>query len=212
MFVPGPAADPARPPRSRAPATAADPRRGAPVLRSRITARSATRARSSRSSTRSTASARRDGGRSCSTSARPTASWPPRRRSSRRCRGCRRRRRGLGLRRSCTAPAGLRRPERASAGPARRRRCRSARNRTVRSVSRIAVKPRTTLTAVRVSFMPTLKASRADACCLAAQGVDEERLLRADAAWADGHERGEARVAWTSSTLRRPGRCRTHRA
>ena len=49
--------------------------------------------------------ARRGGGRSCSTSARPTASSPPRRRSSRRCRGSRPRppARSSG---SCTAPAG----------------------------------------------------------------------------------------------------------
>ena len=54
------------------------------------------------------------------------------------------------------------------------------------------MKPSTTLTAVRVSFMPTLNASSAERGACAAERVDEERLLGADAAGADGHERGEA--------------------
>ena len=84
---------------------AAHPRRGPPVRDHASTARSATRARSHRSSTRSRASARRAGARSCTTSARPTGSSPPRRRSSRPFRACRRRRpaRCSG---SSTAPAG----------------------------------------------------------------------------------------------------------
>ena len=62
--------------------------------RSASTASAAQRGRASRSSTRSRASARRGGGRCCSTSARPSACSRRRRRSSRACRACRRRRRG----------------------------------------------------------------------------------------------------------------------
>ena len=106
VFVPGRSApDPARPARSRAPAPAAHPRRGAPVrghvpppearhARVRVDLRHARRA-----------SGRRGGARSCITSARPIASSRPRRRSSRPFRDCPRRRheRCTG---SFTAPGG----------------------------------------------------------------------------------------------------------
>ncbi len=59
-------------------------------------------------------------------------------------------------------------------------------------VRRIAANPTTTFTAVRVSRMPTLNASRAVRGGCPPQGVDEERLLGADPTRAHGDERGQA--------------------
>ena len=67
-------ADPARAPRPRPAAPAADPRRGAPQGDRASTGSAATCARSSRSSTGSRGSATCAGGRSCSTSAPPSGS------------------------------------------------------------------------------------------------------------------------------------------
>ena len=104
VFVPGRSrADPARPPRRRPSAPAADPRRGAP-LRARLPPPAARHARVRVDlRRRSTGSAPRGGGRSCSTSARPSAS-SPRQEELEGVPGCRRRRRAPSTR-SSTRPA-----------------------------------------------------------------------------------------------------------
>ena len=160
VFVPGPvAADPARPPRPGAAAAPADPRRGAPVRdhhppaearhaclrvdlrhdrRHRPGAATGDPAalRLGRPLPRGVAGGARGGaGAAGEDGAVGVRAAPPHRRA-----------------------CDLLRPAYGAAWPAS---VVALRKRIVRNVSRIAVKPRTTLTVVRVSLMPTLNASRA---------------------------------------------------
>ena len=66
------------------------------------------------------------------------------------------------------------------------------RKRSVRSVSRIAAKPTTTLTSGEGELHADAEGEERRARCLAAERVDEKRLLGADPAGADRDERREA--------------------